>query len=165
MNINVSSFSEWALVFPPQCADQRVWEDQQMIWGPIGGTGGLIHKFLEASSGSNCTHRPLPLPPSTITPRTCFVTGSKSERDENFTTLVSFAEINLGRGGPRAINLLRSVRPRTRLPLSEPSSTSQWCLIRAWLAPWVETACKSIRCEVRVSRAQSACCCFASIMH
>lgn len=48
---SIHSFSEWILVFFPLmnvedhcvCVCER--EDQQMIWGPIGGTGGLIHRF------------------------------------------------------------------------------------------------------------------------
>lgn len=47
-NIFYSSFtvSQTKVLFSlMNVEDQCVWEDQHMIWGPIGGTGGLIHKF------------------------------------------------------------------------------------------------------------------------
>lgn len=44
--VTVHSVSEaGVLFFLMNVEDQCEQEDQQMIWGPIGGTGGLIHKF------------------------------------------------------------------------------------------------------------------------
>lgn len=71
-----------------------------------------------------------------------FPTVSVTGRDANLVTLgVLLPRWIWGEGG-----FVQSIP-------SEPPSTSRWCLIRAWLAPWGETACKSIRCEVLFSRA------------
>lgn len=58
-----------------------------MIWGPIGGTGGLIHKF-GSKQWFKC-HTCFPFYFSAVTLLLLLTV-------ENFMTLMSFAEINLG---------------------------------------------------------------------
>lgn len=113
-----------------------LWEDQQMMWGPTGGTGGLIlnsrehgREFAFTSAHTSLRHL-----------YSCQMSQIESSfLLSNFNILMCFKE---------AVNLVCSTSPRTWLLPSELSSVSQWCLIRTWLAPWVETTCESIRCEV-----------------
>lgn len=78
-------------------------------WGPNPGAA-----FLSSS------HMLFLLPPR------CHTVNLVNPERRNFNDSCRFSGTNLGRGGPRAINV-----ERTRLPLSEPSSGNQRGLIRA----------------------------------